>query len=90
MPLRRVRAGRYRASARLRFLGSRARTVVLACYRERTPDPWGRPLAVDKVCGARRLLLAQPARASATAARADTGGAAAPRDATARFVQRGG
>jgi outer membrane protein assembly factor BamB len=27
------------------------------CIRERKPDAWGRPLAVDKVCGARRLKL---------------------------------
>ena len=78
VPLRRVRAGVYAATATLRFLGSRRRTVVLACYRERTPDPWGRPLAADRLCGARRLTLAQPARA------------AIARDATARFVQRGG
>ena len=79
VPLRRVRAGVYSASATLRFLGSRRRTVVLACYREPTPDPWGRPLAADRACGARRLTLAQPARATAAVA-----------DATARFVQRGG
>jgi hypothetical protein len=27
------------------------------CTRERKPDAWGRPLSVDKVCGARRLRL---------------------------------
>jgi outer membrane protein assembly factor BamB len=27
------------------------------CLRERKPDPWGRPLAVDRRCGARRLRL---------------------------------
>ena len=77
VPLRRVRAGVYSASATLHFLGSPRRTVVLACYRERTPDPWGRPATADRACGARRLTLAQPARAAAA-------------DATARFVQRGG
>ena len=77
VPLRRVRPGMYTASARLRFLGSRKRTVVLACYRERTPDPWGRPRAADRACGARRLALARPARAAVAV------------DATARFVQRG-
>ena len=27
------------------------------CVREPTPDAWGRPLPVDKVCGARRMKL---------------------------------
>lgn len=40
--LRRVRPGVYRAAATLRAL-RRGRTTVLACYRERTPDPWGAP-----------------------------------------------
>jgi outer membrane protein assembly factor BamB len=80
VPLRRVRRGVYRATARLRFLGSVARTVVIACYRERTPDPYGEPVALDRRCGARRLTLARPA------ARAASVGA----DATAHFIQRGG
>jgi len=64
--LRRVRPGVYRAAATLRAL-RRGRTTVLACYRERTPDPWGRAAALEARCGARRLDLAAPAPAVATA-----------------------
>ncbi len=63
--LRRVRPGVYRAAATLRAL-RRGRTTVLACYRERTPDPWGRARALDARCGARRLDLPTPAPARAT------------------------
>jgi outer membrane protein assembly factor BamB len=64
--LRRVRPGVYRAAATLRAL-RRGRTTVLACYRERSPDPWGRAGALDARCGARRLDLPAPAPARATA-----------------------
>ncbi len=78
--LRRVRPGLYRASARLRYLRPRRQTVVLACYREAKPDPWGQPSPLDPVCGRRRLRLPAPAaRASA---------ATLPRDAAARFTAR--
>jgi len=93
VPLRRVRRGVYRASAVLRFLRPARQTVVIACYRERTPDPWGRPLATDRRCGSRRLALAEPAAraggAIATTARAAPPGPRAPADATARFTRRG-
>ena len=45
--------GRFRVSAIL-HLRSRRQHVV-ACSRESTPDAWGRPAAIDKVCGAPRL-----------------------------------
>lgn len=43
---------------------------LLARYRERTPDPWGRASAVDPRCGAKRLRLPAPAPARAWAATA--------------------
>jgi len=45
--------GRFRVSAIL-HLRSR-RSHVLACTHESKPDAWGRPAAIDKVCGAPRL-----------------------------------
>ena len=56
--IRRVRPGVYAAAATLRYLTPRRSTVVLACYRETTPDPWGRAYGLDRQCGARRLTLA--------------------------------
>jgi outer membrane protein assembly factor BamB len=81
--LRRVRPGVYRAAATLRAL-RRGRTTVIACYRERTPDPWGRAGALDARCGARRLDLPAPAPARATASLA--GARPFPRPATGRFT----
>ena len=60
--LRRVRSGVFRASATLRYLRPKRATIVIACYRERTPDAWGKPLPIDKACGARRLRLEEPER----------------------------
>jgi hypothetical protein len=85
-PLRRVRAGRYAAAATLRFLVPRRRTVVLACYRERRPDPWGRRSPIDPVCGRSRLTLPAPASAAAATATIDE---LPGRDATWRFTARG-
>lgn len=45
--------GRFRVSAIL-HLRSR-RSHVIACTHEAMPDAWGRPSAIDKVCGAPRL-----------------------------------
>ena len=81
--LRRVRPGVYRAAATLRAL-QRGRTTVLACYRERTPDPWGRAGTLDARCGARRVDLPAPAPARATASIAAALGF--PRLATERFT----
>jgi hypothetical protein len=78
--LRRVRPGVYRAAAARR----RGRTTVLACYLERTPDPWGRAGAVDARCGARHLDLPAPAPARATASIAAA--LPFPRPATERFT----
>jgi hypothetical protein len=83
VPLRRVRPGVYRAAATLRALKG-GRTVVLACYRERTPDPWGRAAALDARCGARRLDLPAPAAARATASIVTA--LPYPRPATERFT----
>ncbi|MEA2311906.1 MAG: hypothetical protein QOE28_1874 [Solirubrobacteraceae bacterium] len=84
--LRTVRRGIFRARATLRFLRPRSATVVLACYRERRPDPYGRAAALDPLCGNRRLELPVAApRASASA----TVASAAPRDATAQFTRSG-
>jgi hypothetical protein len=66
-PLRRPRPGRYSASATLRYLESRRKTVVVTCYRESTPDPWGRPDPLDPFCGRQRLTLPKPAPAVAAA-----------------------
>jgi hypothetical protein len=55
--LRRVRSGVFRASATVRYLRPKRATIVIVCYRERTPDAWGKPLPIDKACGARRLQL---------------------------------
>jgi outer membrane protein assembly factor BamB len=56
------RIGSHRlAGERGRFTASVTTTVHVrhyaACVRERTPDAWGRPSPVDKVCGARRMKL---------------------------------
>jgi hypothetical protein len=55
--LRRLRSGVFHASATLRYLRPKRATIVIACYRERTPDAWGKPLPIDKLCGARRLRV---------------------------------
>ena len=55
--LRRVRSGVFTAEATLRYLRPKRATVVIACYRERVPDAWGKPLPIDTACGARRLRL---------------------------------
>jgi hypothetical protein len=81
--LRRVAPATYRARAVLPYLRPRRDTVVFACYRERTSDPWGRPSPLDPICGRRRLLLPAPV-APATAGAATRAHAA--RDATARFT----
>ena len=39
-------------SATLRYLRPKRATIVIACYRERVPDAWGKPLPIDKACGA--------------------------------------
>ena len=83
--IRRVRPGVYAAAATLRYLTPRRSTVVLACYRETTPDPWGRAYGLDRQCGARRLTLPAPARATATATALQSPLA---RTATARFTAR--
>lgn len=57
--LRRVRSGVFRASATVRYLRPKRATIVIACYRERTPDAWGKPLPIDKACGARRLQFSE-------------------------------
>jgi outer membrane protein assembly factor BamB len=72
--LRRVRPGVYVAAATLRYLRPRSATDVIACYRERTPDPWGPAYALDPLCGRRTLVLPAPgelADASARFAAAD-------------------
>ena len=46
-------------AATLRYRTSRRTTVVLACYREAPPDPWGRADPIDPHCGAKRLRLAR-------------------------------
>ena len=55
--LRRVRSGVFTAEATLRYLRPKRATVVIACYRERVPDAWGKPVPLDTACGARRLRL---------------------------------
>jgi outer membrane protein assembly factor BamB len=55
--LRRVRSGVFTAAATLRYLRPKRATVVIACYRERRPDAWGKPLPIDTACGARTLRL---------------------------------
>jgi len=86
--LRRVAPGVHVAAATLRYRTSRRTTVVLACYRERTPDPWGRTDPIDPRCGAKRLRLPAPVRATSSARLAAAAGAgpAFPRPATARFT----
>jgi outer membrane protein assembly factor BamB len=54
--------GRYRATATLRYLRPRAKTIVIACYRETTPDAWGPKTDLDKACGRKRLRFTKPAR----------------------------
>jgi outer membrane protein assembly factor BamB len=85
--LRRVRPGRWTSAATLRYLRPARQTVVFACYRERTPDPWGRPSPLDPVCGRKRLRLAAPA-AAADAAMAAALPAHAPRDVASRYEAR--
>jgi hypothetical protein len=82
--LRRIRPGVYVASATLRYLVPRRRTVVLACYRESEPDPWGAPHPLDARCGRRRLELPSPATAAAAALLRPR----LQRGATARFTAR--
>jgi hypothetical protein len=52
--------GRVRASAVLRLRSQRAHT--LACMHEATPDAWGRPVPLDRSCGARLLVAARAKR----------------------------
>ena len=85
MRLRRIGPGRYRAAATLRYL-ARGKTVVLACYRERTPDPYGRASPLDPRCGDRRLRLPAPAPARAATAVEPRALPRAPRLATERFT----
>ena len=84
--LRRVAPGVHVAAATLRYRTSRRTTVVLACYRERTPDPWGRADPIDPHCGAKRLRLLAPARTGSSARLASVTGPAYPRPATERFT----
>lgn len=56
-PLRRVRPGRFRATVTLPFVRPKRETVVIVCYRERTPDAWGRALPLDKRCGSNPLRV---------------------------------
>ena len=66
--LRRVRPGVFKAKATLPWLsGPRRATDVLACYRERTPDPWSRAYRIDPLCGARRLRVSDRVRATRAA-----------------------
>ena len=67
---RRVRPRTYKAAATLPWLrGPKRNTDVLACYRERTPDPWGRVYAIDPKCGDARLRVPDRIRGSAATAR---------------------
>jgi outer membrane protein assembly factor BamB len=84
--LRHLGGSRYRAAATLRYLASRRKTVVLACYREPTPDPYGRPDPLDPFCGRRRLTLPAPAPAISAAVALHR---PAVRAARARFTARG-
>ena len=54
---RRVKAGVFATGARWRVRGYSRRDRVIACTKEKTPDAWGRPTALDRVCGAKRLRL---------------------------------
>ena len=54
--------GRYRATATLRYLRPRAKTIVIACYRETKPDAWGITTDLDKACGRKRLRFSRPAQ----------------------------
>jgi hypothetical protein len=58
--LRRTRPGVYVAAATLRYLRPRSATRVIACYRERTPDPWGPVYKLDPICGRRTMVLPAP------------------------------
>ncbi len=49
------------ARATLRYVKPRKKTIVIACYRETTPDAWGPRTDLDKVCGRKRLRFAKPA-----------------------------
>ena len=42
-----MRSGVFTAAATLRYLRPKRATVVIACYRERQPDAWGKPLPID-------------------------------------------
>jgi outer membrane protein assembly factor BamB len=67
---RRVRPRTYAAAATLPWLrGPRRNTDVLACYRERTPDAWGRVDAIDPRCGEARLRVPERVRGTAATAR---------------------
>ena len=74
--LRRIAPGVYGAAATLRYLRPRRATTVLACYRERTPDPWGPVYAIDPICGRDRIVLPAAGRSPRAAS-----------DATARFTR---
>ena len=54
---RRVKPGVFATGARWRVRGYSRRDRVIACTKEKTPDAWGRPTAIDRVCGAKRLRL---------------------------------
>jgi hypothetical protein len=56
-PLRRVRPGRFRATTTLRYVRPKRETVVIVCYREPTPDAWGRTETLDKRCGSNPLRV---------------------------------
>ena len=75
--LRRVEPGVYVARATLHYLRPRSETEVVACYRERTPDPWGPVYSLDPICGRRTLVLPSP------------GSVARTHDASARFTDAG-
>ena len=53
--------GRYRATATLRYLRPRSKTIVIVCYRETKPDAWGVTTDLDKACGSKRLRFTKPA-----------------------------
>jgi hypothetical protein len=52
---RRVRRGQFAVAASWRVSGYRKSDRVIACTRELKPDGFGRPLALDRKCGAKTL-----------------------------------
>jgi outer membrane protein assembly factor BamB len=61
--LRRVRPHVFKAVETLPWLaGPKRATDVLACYRERTPDAWGRVHGLDPKCGRQRLRFSDRIR----------------------------